>query len=210
MVVTTSLRRRVAALCVITASALGSVSCGSVSREGRSPAFVVIDQLTGISGADVTKSGFTLQSDVVTRVGTDCQPTIFEDSGAAVMYMLLKDNSDPTNAAVPSTANRMKITRYRVVYRRSDGLNTPGVDVPYPFDGAITATITQSTSSVNFTLVRIQAKLEAPLRALAGGGAIAISTIADVTFYGEDLAGNAFSVTGSISVTFANWGDPTC
>jgi hypothetical protein len=184
-----------------------------VTREGRSPAFLVIDQLTGTSGADPGQTGFTLQSDVVTFVeqtfnGEQIRvPTYFEDSGSAIMYMLLKDNSDPTNAAVPSTANRMKINRYRVVYRRADGRNTPGVDVPYPFDGAITATITQSTSSVNFTLVRLQAKLEAPLSALAGR-LNAISTIADVTFYGEDLAGNAFQVTGSISVTFADFGDP--
>jgi hypothetical protein len=174
-----------------------------VTREGRSPAFLVIDQLTAASGADPGEFGFTLASDVRTNGG------ILADHGSAVMYMLLKDNSDPTNAAVPSTANRLKINRYRVVYRRADGRNTPGVDVPYPFDGAITATITQSTSSVNFTLVRVQAKLEPPLSALAGGGgAIVISTIADITFYGEDLAGNAFHGTGSMSVNFADWADP--
>jgi hypothetical protein len=40
------------------------------------------------------------------------------------------------------------------------------------------------------------------------GGAFAISTIADVTFYGTDQTGNDVSVTGSISVNFADWGDP--
>jgi hypothetical protein len=84
------------------------------------------------------------------------------------------------------------------------------VDVPFPFDGAITATITHATSSINFTLVRVQAKIEAPLAALARqGGAIAISTIAEITFYGQDLAGNDFQATGSISVNFADWADPT-
>jgi hypothetical protein len=58
-------------------------------------------------------------------------------------------------------------------------------------------------------LVRAQAKLEAPLKALAGGGgSIIISTIAQVTFYGRDQAGNDVSVTGQISVNFADWGDP--
>ena len=85
-----------------------------------------------------------------------------------------------------------------------------GVDVPYAFDGAITATVTNTPVQVTFTLVRIQAKEEAPLHALAGaGGAIAISTIADVTFYGRDQAGNDVSVTGSIGITFADWGDPS-
>ena len=27
------------------------------------------------------------------------------------------------------------MTRYRVEFRRTDGRNTPGVDVPYGFDG---------------------------------------------------------------------------
>jgi hypothetical protein len=174
-----------------------------VSRSGRSPSTLVIDQLTASSGADPSSFGNTLQSDVVTH------GSIFADNGSAVMYLILKDNADPTNAAVPSVVNRMKITRYRVVYRRADGRNTPGLDVPFPFDGAITATITHATSSINFTLVRVQAKIEAPLAALAGqGGAIAISTIADITFYGEDLAGNEFQATGSISVNFADWADP--
>jgi hypothetical protein len=204
---------RLAALCSLAAIVLGTASCGDVSRSGRSPAFLVIDQLTATSGANPAITGNTLQSDVVTNVSVTVdgkellQPTIFEDSGLAVMYLLLKDNADPTNAAVPSTVNRMKITRYRVVYRRADGRNTPGVDVPYPFDGAITATITHSPSSVNFVLVRYQAKVEAPLRTLVGRPN-AISAIADVTFYGEDLAGNAFEVTGSISINFADWGDP--
>jgi hypothetical protein len=194
---------RVAALCAVAAMALGSASCGDVSRSGRSPSILVIDQLTGSSGATPSEFGNTLESDVLTN------GSIFADNGSAVMYLVLKDNADPTNAAVPSVVNRMKITRYRVVYRRADGRNTPGVDVPFPFDGAITATITHATSSINFTLVRVQAKVEAPLAALARqGGAIAISTIADITFYGEDLAGNAFQATGSISVNFADWADP--
>jgi hypothetical protein len=194
---------RAAALCAVVVMAICLVSCGKVSRSGRSPSILVIDQLTAASGATPAEFGNVLQSDVLTN------GSIFADTGSAVMYLVLKDNADPTNAAVPSVLNRMKITRYRVVYRRADGRNTPGVDVPYPFDGAITATITHATSSVNFTLVRVQAKVEAPLAALANqGGAIAISTIADITFYGEDLAGNAFQATGSISINFADWADP--
>jgi hypothetical protein len=58
-------------------------------------------------------------------------------------------------------------------------------------------------------MVRAQAKLEPPLRNLrAGGGAGLISTIADVTFYGKDQTGTDVSVTGSISVNFADWADP--
>jgi hypothetical protein len=101
------------------------------------------------------------------------------------------------------------VTRYRVDYRRADGRNTPGVDVPYGFDGATTGTISESQVTLAFVLVRVQAKLESPLANLAGlGGAQAISTLADVTFYGRDQAGNDVQVTGSINVTFADWSDP--
>jgi len=41
-----------------------------------------------------------------------------------------------------------------------------------------------------------------------GGGALIISTIAEVTFYGHDQVGNQVSVTGTISVNFADWADP--
>jgi hypothetical protein len=195
---------RVAVLSAVAAVGLASASCGEVAQSGKSPSILVIDQLTASSGATPAEFGNTLESDVVTN------GSVFADNGSAVMYLVLKDNADPTNAAVPSVVNRMKITRYRVVYRRADGRNTPGVDVPFPFDGAITATITHATSSINFTLVRVQAKIEAPLAALARqGGAIAISTIAEITFYGQDLAGNDFQATGSISVNFADWADPT-
>ena len=54
--------------------------------------------------------------------------------------------------------------------------------------------------SLVFALVRAQAKIEAPLKSLAGGGGAAlISTIADVTFYGKDQTGNDVAATGSIS-----------
>ena len=35
-----------------------------------------------------------------------------------------------------------------------------------------------------------------------------ISTIAEVTFYGRDQAGNDVSATGSMGVDFGNFGDP--
>ena len=60
---------------------------------------------------------------------------------------------------------------------------------------------------VGFTLVRNQAKQEAPLQALQSNP-IVISTIARVTFYGHDQTGREVSVTGNIDVSFANFGDP--
>ena len=51
-------------------------------------------------------------------------------------------------------------------------------------------------------------KPAAKVDALASNGMI-ISTVADITFYGRDQAGNDVSVAGSISVDFGNFGDPS-
>ena len=63
-----------------------------------------------------------------------------------------------------------------------------------------------SVVTSGFEFVRHTAKLEAPLAALATNGVI-ISTVADVTFFGRDQAGNDVSATGSIGVQFGNFGD---
>jgi len=88
-------------------------------------------------------------------------------------------------------------------------LKQEGKDVPYAFDGAVSATISEGPTTVGFEIVRHQAKLEAPLRSLANfGGRLFISTLADITFYGSDLAGNEIQVTGTISVSFSDYADP--
>jgi hypothetical protein len=103
--------------------------------------------------------------------------------------------------------NAITLTQYRVSCRRADGRNTPGVDVPYGFDGAITVTIAD-TGEAMFEIVRHQMKAEPPLKNLArNGGSRLISTIADVSFFGRDQAGNAVQVTGSISVNFGDFAD---
>ena len=191
-----------------TAAVWGSVSCGNLVRQGNSPAFLIVDSLQAASGAAASAFGPVLASDVVTVV--NARPTLFADAGQVILHIQLKDQGAPGSPNTPSAMNAVTINRYHVAYRRSDGRNVQGVDVPYAFDGAVTATITSAQVTIGFTLVRVQAKEEAPLAALAGGGGrVDISTIADVTFYGHDLAGNDVSATGSISVNFADWGDPS-
>lgn len=182
----------------LTGVALG---CSSHVREGRSPAYLIVNSVLAASGTDQT-FGNTLDSDVSTK------GAIYSDSGQATMTLGLKDIGPAASPTAPTTNNFVTLNRYHVQYRRADGRNAEGVDVPFAFDGASTATITDSTTTFNFTLVRLQAKLEAPLVNLVGhGGAGVISTIADVTFYGTDQAGNAVQATGSISVNFADWAD---
>jgi hypothetical protein len=178
-------------------SSLLFAGCGDLVREGHAPAALLMDSLAGASGQS-GDFGPELESDVLTG------GTRFADAGQAAMRLVMKD---PVSATSP--LNGVTLTRYRVAYTRTDGRNTPGVDVPHPFDGMVTATIAPGeTQALAFTLVRAQAKLEAPLLALAGGGgAFTIVTIAEVTFYGHDQTGRAVSSTGRITVQFADWGD---
>jgi hypothetical protein len=203
---------RLAATLAIT---VGSASCGEVVRTGRSPAMLVIDSLVAASGAKAGEFGGFLNSDVQVLVkqtvaGVEVEtPTIVNDVGKVTMRIVLKDRGSPAQDASPTPVNAITLSRYRVVYKRADGRGTQGVDVPYPFDGAVTATITESPVEVNFELVRHSAKIEPPLATLVNrGGQIEIATIAEITFYGRDLVGNDAQVTGTITVDFADFADP--
>jgi hypothetical protein len=192
-----------------------STSCGDVVRNGRSPAYLVIDSLQGIRGASTLGTpASTLISDVITNVTTPppCTqtapcPTIFGDPGQAVMHIALKDPGTGTTPATPTQINAITIDRYRVDYVRADGRNTPGVDVPYGFDGAVTVTVTDATTTFGIQLVRIVAKEETPLVQLKVSSSF-ITVLARVTFYGHDQAGNEVTATGSIQIDFGNFGDP--
>jgi hypothetical protein len=182
-----------------------SVSCGDASRNGKSPNYLVIDSLT----VPVTVN--YLQSDVVKMETSPAPcttdnpcPTVFSDSATVILESFQKD----VTATAPSTNNAITVSRYHVNYIRADGRNTPGVDVPYGFDGALTGTTDPSTGklTLTFELVRHVAKMESPLAELATNAAV-ITTIADVTFYGKDIIGNDVNVTGSIQVDFGNFGD---
>jgi hypothetical protein len=191
------------------------VGCGTVATSGESSSYLIVQSLQGASGAEPDKLSSTLSSDVLTLVKRQVGgqqvliPTIYEDMGRVIFRLGMKNPGTADNPTKPSSANFITVNRYRVNYIRTDGRNTPGVDVPYGFDSAMTATVTADVITADLSLVRIQAKQESPLRPLVGaGGAIAISTIAEVTFYGADQAGREVSVTGRIAVNFADWGDP--
>jgi hypothetical protein len=199
----TSVVNRIARTGLVALVAAAASGCGDTVRSSRSPSYLFIQSLTAASGAEPEDDSDELSSDVLTNGG------VFEDLGTVTFRLAVKDIGQQGNNNAPSPNNLITVNRYTVNFRRTDGRNTPGVDVPYPFEGAGTVTVTTNATSMSFVLVRIQAKLESPLANLRGaGGAIAISTIADITFYGKDQAGNDTQVTGSISVNFADWADP--
>lgn len=200
---------------LLTLAALASSSCGEFTREGRSPAIVVIRSLLAARGDTPDELGGSLLSDVrvLATSPAPCSdtspcPTIFNDVAEVQMSLISKDPGAPGIASNPSNLNQVTINRYRVEYRRTDGRNTPGVDVPFPFDSAITFTVlNDGVASMGFEIVRHIAKEEAPLKALAVNGQI-INTIARVTFYGRDQAGNDVSVWGDVGVNFGDFADP--
>jgi hypothetical protein len=156
---------------------------------------VVVERLEDADG------GGTLLSDVITN------GSVFNDAAEVEMRLISKDPGVPGLASNPSFLNAVTINRYHVEYVRPDGRNVPGVDVPYAFDSAITFTIPHDQAiSAGFQIVRHSAKVEAPLKALAFNQNI-ISTIAYVTFYGRDQAGNDVSVRASMGIDFGDFAD---
>ena len=204
------------ALASALALAVASAGCGEFVRESQSPSQLVIMSLQAASGAEPAELGTTLRSDVITNRTTPdpCSatspcPTVFNDMGQVSMRLQLRDPGQPAAPTTPSPINEVTITRYRVEFRRTDGHNVPGVDVPFDFDSAATFTIPAGQSvSHGFQIVRHTAKQEAPLRALISNSTI-ISTIATVTFYGRDQAGNDVAIAGTIGIDFGNFGDPS-
>ena len=191
---------------------VAAASCGDVATTGRSPVYLVIDKIEGIPGGSTagTPSGFLL-SDVQSLVTkpdpcttTSPCPTTYNDNGAVTFHLSQKDI---TSIVGPTSNNQVTITRYRVNYRRADGRNTPGVDVPYGFDGAFTLTVPVTTgASSSFELVRHAAKMESPLVQLITNDTV-ITTLAEITFYGQDVVGNEIQATGTIQVNFGNFAD---
>ena len=135
-------------------------------------------------------------------------PTIFNDVGQATLSLVLKDQGTVARGAdraerrdAESLSHRLPAGGWPQHARR--GRAVPGRR-RRDRDGRRLA-----PSPVAFEMVRHQAKLEQPLRSLANfGGRLFITTIAEVTFYGSDLAGNDVQATGTINVSFSDYADP--
>ena len=191
---------------------ISSACGGDMMRTGRAAVFLTVDNMQATSGGAAASVSSFLLSDVQVLVDqtvngvTVKMPTIFNDSLTATIRSNEKNQNPDSLLTIISAVT---LTRYHVDFRRTDGRNTPGVDVPFGFDGGLGVTIPPgSTAAVSIDLVRHQAKLEPPLKNLAGvGGQGFISTIAEVTFYGRDQNGNEVAVTGRIDVQFGDFGD---
>lgn len=165
--------------------------------------FVVVESMGGEDGTEIFSDVCVLEEDPDTGVFF-C--TFFNDNAIVEMSAVLKNQ----NQFAQSFLNDITFTSYRVTFTRADGRNTPGVDVPFPFDGAMTMLVGANAGPVSraFVLVRHQAKLEPPLASLVGsGGSLFISVLAEIEFFGHDGAGRPISVKGFMNVHFGDFAD---
>ncbi len=177
-------------------------SCNPIEDESRSDSVLLIVRLMGMDIED-NEADF-LQSDVVIIDQETGAGTVAADS-AKVTFTA--QTLDPQPWLGTSHYSDIIVTHYVVTYSRSDGKNSEGVDVPYSFDGSMSAMVqADAQTDVNFVIVRAVAKLEPPLVNLATGrGEGELKTTARIDFYGHDTIGNEVKATGYLTVFFANY-----
>jgi hypothetical protein len=190
--------KKILSLTVIISAILLLSACNPVENKSKSPSLLIVENLLGkdIDGKAVNY----LQSDVVTN------STVIADVATAT---LRAETLDPAPLLGTSLYSDILVTRYTVSYSRTDGRNVPGVDVPYPFEGSLSALVkVGTTTTFAFVIVREVAKLEPPLIGLVDGGAEGVlQTTAKIDFYGHDMTNNNVKATGYLAVYFANYVD---
>jgi len=176
------------------ALALAMAGCGADYVEGsRSSVLLLVEAIN---------DGAPLLSDV--RGGADNPDTIVN---CLVQVAVSARAKNPLYSATP--VDDVRLTRYEVSYRRSDGRGVEGVDVPYRISGNTTITVPAGGDITTFSvdLVRHQAKLLPPLSNITG--LQLVTMFADVTLTGATVSGATVSAQGSVQVTFADYADGT-
>lgn len=189
---------------VLLAASFLLTSCNPVENKSQSGSLLIVERMTGldVEGGE----GFFLQSDVLYADPVTGATSVRADSATATFQAT---TLDPNPLLGTSQYNDIQVTRYVVTYVRADGRNVEGVDVPYSFEGSLSALVRIGISTpVSFVIVREVAKQEPPLfnlRAAFPGDILNVT--ARVDFYGHDLANKAVKATGMLPVFFANYGN---
>ena len=115
----------------------------------------------------------------------------------------------PKNPANEGQAlDNILLSSYQVRYRRSDGRDVEGVDVPFSISGPIRVTLpTRTTVDFSVTVVRHQAKVEPPLENITNLDIVTMG--AEITLFGQTISGDLVSGSGSVQITFADFADGT-
>ncbi|MBN1938709.1 MAG: hypothetical protein JW843_03925 [Candidatus Aminicenantes bacterium] len=196
---------RIARILAVPVLAFALTACNALENVTDSMSRLIIISMMG-QNQEGQPSDY-IQSDVLFEDPSTGATSIFADIATAVLTAQMLD-PDPVNG-ISSFAD-IQLEKYQVRYTRTDGRNTPGLDVPYPIEGDMTSLIlVGAQTSVSFVIVRESAKMEPPLLDLLQDSTRAenLTAIATVDFFGHDLSGKAVKATGSISITFANYGN---
>jgi len=174
----------------------------ALAMAGCSADYVENDTSTVLLTVESINEGAPILSDV--RGVDEANPDTIVNCQTGVTVSVRTKN--PNQPATP--VQDVRLTRYEVSYRRSDGRGVQGVDVPYTISGNMTVTVAAGDSvSFPVDLVRHQAKLLPPLSNITG--LQIVTMFADVTLGGATISGSNVSAGGSVQVTFADYGAGT-
>ena len=180
--------------------ALLLAGCNAMENDSTSGTMLQILSLTGndLTGA---AGSTTVFSDVYTS------DSIINDNAVADIMALPLDPA----IAITTPYFDVLIDQIDVEFRRTDGRNVEGVDVPYRFTQPMSMLVPITTNmQIPFVLIRQVAKLEAPLLALreTTSREFVLQLVAKVTIHGKDMGGHRVApVTGYISVWCSNFPD---
>jgi hypothetical protein len=172
-------------------------NCNPLENDSKSSSMLLVLSIMGTDN-DRQATNF-LESDVF------YEGTVYADVATATFTAHMLD----PNFGATSQYNNIHLTRYVVTYSLPDGRNAEGKDVPYSFEGALSAAVEiDRTIGVSFIVVRAVAKQEPPLRNLRGAeGDVVLQATAKIDFYGQDTVGKAVKATGYLTIFFADYGD---
>ncbi|MGB9004871.1 MAG: hypothetical protein WCB96_04010 [Candidatus Aminicenantales bacterium] len=185
---------------LILAAAFLLLSCNALEKNTQSASMLVINSLRGTNLKG--EAADYLQSDVLIEDATTGAQTITADSAIVNVTATLLE---PTPSLPTSVYNDIQLERYVVTFSQPNGNKVEGRDVPYSFEGRLSALVKVGTDlDVGFIIVREVAKIEPPLIDLRDYSDI-LQVTAKIDFYGKDIAGKSVKATGYLTIFFANY-----
>ncbi len=187
---------------VLIIATLFLASCVAKENDSTAGSFLVISSLTG-NDLEGNEGSTTVFSDVLTA------GSIINDNGVAKVTAELFDQSISNDSA--TAYQNVVVDQIDVEFRRTDGLNTEGVDVPFSFTQPMNILVAIGAEvDIPFVLIRHVAKLETPLIELREwvNQEKVLQLVAKVTIHGKDVSGHRINpVSGYINVWCSNFAD---
>jgi hypothetical protein len=177
------------------------VALGGLMLAGCSTSYFDQGNATRVLLITGVNAGNVLESDIQISSGATCPD---------IVPVRVENHGKNPHAPQGRFSDDIVIERYEVHYFRSDGRGVEGVDVPYSISGNMAFEVQAGAGvNVNVEVVRRQAKLEAPLATLLGGGGARIVTMfADVTLHARTTTGEVTnSASGRLQIDFADFAD---